>query len=723
MVFAVSFGDAYTMGKIAFRIGQAFTKGKKSAPSEFREVESQLYSLSAALNAFSNARRDNDKAAPLIVDRTQLPANVPAHFADNQDIILGMLASCSETLTHLEGLVAKYSVITAPTDAGQPRIKRWNKELLSSWRRVQWTTEGGTLTDLKSNLTIQTNSLNLILGVVVNSQADRLQTDMDHISTMIGDIHEWYVDNLKGRAGAGTGAPGGAAGGVANAPTFGVAAAATFGTVATPGGPAAGEGQAAAPPKPLYFELHEQTGQRSKELCLKVSLSQKVSGAYYSSSLRNNQLFTCGCPKAAEDAHRSAVEAYGLSPLSFAARIAGAERSWLLYKVSNRVTDQLTSLVVKGVPPEVMHDFEELLVHGLSVLQTRQMLRRSMSTMLAHASDMDADNPKANILDLVRQVSSQSSCTSTKGRTAADNAQSNATTLHKSISSVKFSSGTVHYPRDNIDFVQILHYKSIELSRILDEAILPQSAFEENRRAEIIITYGKPDPAAKTTPVDNTVRTIVQIFSHSEVQHKGGEDVVFIKNVECTGYDASDTPRPPATATVTLEFASADAAAGWYKELDAIRMDLFVIDLQYPREDERVLVKLQAQDVHTERMHITDADIMILQNSQTERFRLVVRSKTGYSVLSQELNTDFFQTLATRNSPDYSALSFEVYMNAAGKRVVKQCPRGFSHLFFSDNKIEQVFTMGLAAVGGPVTQQHQIEGPTTPTPMEGVVQG
>ncbi|UNI23382.1 hypothetical protein JDV02_010879 [Purpureocillium takamizusanense] len=151
-------------------------------------------------------------------------------------------------------------------------------------------------------------------------------------------------------------------------------------------------------------------------------------------------------------------------------------------------------------------------------------------------------------------------------------------------------------------------------------------------------------------------------------------------------------------------------------------MDLFVIDLQYPRDDEKVLLKLQAQDVHTERMHITDADIMILQKAKTERFRLVVRSKTGYSVLSQELTKDFFQTLAERNTADYSALSFEVLMNSSGKREVKKCPRGFSHLFFSDSKIEQVFTMGLAAVGGPVTQ-HQIEGPSPLTPMEGVEEG
>lgn len=49
-----------------------------------------------------------------------------------------------------------------------------------------------------------------------------------------------------------------------------------------------------------------------------------------------------------------------------------------------------------------MHDFEELLVHGLSVIQTRQMLNRSMNTMLAHATDDDAACPKANLLDIVR---------------------------------------------------------------------------------------------------------------------------------------------------------------------------------------------------------------------------------------------------------------------------------------------------------------------------------
>ncbi|KAF4505454.1 hypothetical protein G6O67_007400 [Ophiocordyceps sinensis] len=675
MSFPISFGDAFLMAKLAFRIGQAFTNGMKSAPAEFREVESQLYSLSAALNAFSTAR-ESANCTPLVVDGSRLPKNVPSHFAENQDIILGMLRSCKETLSHLDSIVQKYSIITTSSGSSEPRLKRWSRGLKSDWKKVAWTTEGGDLAALRSNLTIQTNSLNLILGVVINSQADRLQSDMDHVSAMLGDIHEWYVENLKG-------GPAGA--------TFGAKSASGLGTTSVSVAVPDIEAQA-SPFATLVFELHQQSGPKSTPICPRASLSQKMSGAYYSSSLKKNQLFSCNCASG-EDSHRSAVEAYGLSPLSFAARISGNERTWLLYKVANRVTDQLTTLVVKGVPPEVMHDFEELLVHGLSVIQTRQMLRRSMSTLLAHASAKAEGPPRAKILDLV----------------------SNATTLHQSINAVRFTSGNVTYSRDSVEFVQMLHYKSIDLDRILDEAVLPRSAFEDERKVEIVVTYGKQEAKG---PADGIVRTILDLRWNTESQYKVGEDVVVIKSVGCTAYDAGETARQMASATVALEFGSAEGAAQFYQEMEDLRMDLFVIHLEHPRQDEKTLIKLQAQDVHTERVHICDADIHILQNTETQRLRLVVRSKSGFSVLSQELTKNFFQTLATRNRPDFGTLSYEVYMDASGKRIVKRCRQGFSHLVFSDSKIEQVFAMGLAAVGGPA-RQYLTDGTR---PMEGVVE-
>ena len=135
----VSIGDAF-LTKLALKIGQAFTKGRKSAPAEFREVESQLYSLSAALYALRVAR-ESGISPPLLVDFSNLPRNIPSHYNDNQDIILGMLGSCKDTLSHLESIVEKYSIIRTSADPEQPRLKRWSRELKANWKKIAWTTE------------------------------------------------------------------------------------------------------------------------------------------------------------------------------------------------------------------------------------------------------------------------------------------------------------------------------------------------------------------------------------------------------------------------------------------------------------------------------------------------------------------------------------------------------------------------------------------------------
>lgn len=101
-------------------------------------------------------------------------------------------------------------------------------------------------------------------------------------------------------------------------------------------------------------------------------------------------------------------------------------------------------------------------------------------------------------------------------------------------------------------------------------------------------------------------------------------------------------------------------------------------------------------------------------------------------------------------------------MDSSGKRCVRQCSNGFAHLVFSDSKsklqqgeylmqiadfiflktkVDQVFSMGLAAVAGPSQQQRLPEasqpmledevaaqpmpdGDEQPSqPMEGIVEG
>jgi hypothetical protein len=157
----ISFGDAYLMGKLALRIGRAFTKGRKSAPSEFREVENQLYSLSSALCALKDAPASNNAVGAQDSHHPQ-----PRHIG-TEDAITVMLHSCEETLGHLKVIVDKYSCMVEHQDRQEPKFKRWSLDIKANWKRIAWTKEGGDLATLRSQLTVHTNSLNLILGVAV----------------------------------------------------------------------------------------------------------------------------------------------------------------------------------------------------------------------------------------------------------------------------------------------------------------------------------------------------------------------------------------------------------------------------------------------------------------------------------------------------------------------------------------------------------------------------
>jgi hypothetical protein len=146
MASPVSIGDAITLAKIAWKLGEAFTKGRKSAISEFREVESQLYALSAALSALHNSGL--------------------AQNGDYSNALGSMLENCRATLSHLEDIVDKYGRLgETRDDTGAPMFKRWSSKLQKDWKAIKWTTEGGDLATMRSQLMVHINSLNLIMGV------------------------------------------------------------------------------------------------------------------------------------------------------------------------------------------------------------------------------------------------------------------------------------------------------------------------------------------------------------------------------------------------------------------------------------------------------------------------------------------------------------------------------------------------------------------------------
>jgi hypothetical protein len=159
MASPVSFGDAYLLATLALRLGRAFTKGRKSAPVEFREVENQLYSLGAALSALEDAKINGNLS--------RIPSNPQSSLPGEDDTVKIMLQGCRESLKHLEAIVEKYGIISQRQDSDQPLLRRWSRELKANWRKIAWTTEGGDLATLRSQLTVHANSLNLVLGVAI----------------------------------------------------------------------------------------------------------------------------------------------------------------------------------------------------------------------------------------------------------------------------------------------------------------------------------------------------------------------------------------------------------------------------------------------------------------------------------------------------------------------------------------------------------------------------
>lgn len=150
----LSLGDVYIIAKLAYRLGHAFTNGRRSAPAEVSEVEDLLYSLGSLLKSIDASGADSQVSVP------------------SSGALQAILQSCKSTLEHLDSLVSKYGVIDSRNQSqdGRPRepvFRRWKSEAKKTWKQIWWTTEGGDLAALRSKLAMHANSLSLALGIIM----------------------------------------------------------------------------------------------------------------------------------------------------------------------------------------------------------------------------------------------------------------------------------------------------------------------------------------------------------------------------------------------------------------------------------------------------------------------------------------------------------------------------------------------------------------------------
>ncbi|KAK3297356.1 uncharacterized protein B0H64DRAFT_473482 [Chaetomium fimeti] len=402
MASPISFGDAAAMAKIAWRVAQAFTQGYKSSPAEFREVENQLYSLSAALTAFKDVCGPD--LAAVTIDPAKLPARFQTQEQDGVHSVARILDSCHETLKHLEKIVENYGVVVTTKDPAKSWLRRWSTEMTKNYKKIAWTTEAGDLAALRSQLMIHTNSLDLVLGIIISSRTTRIEDSLKNNSAMLQEIYSWWSNNLKDSIAA---------------------------QIQKDHLPLGLQGES----KLLSFEVHVTSNGVSQILCPQATLHDdwKETGAV--------QLFVCRCgqtvmPGGQPTRSHPRVEKIALSPLSFPFRQAGDARSWTLFKALDMSTNQMVSITIKNVAAPDITEFEETFIQPLAEARANAMLRQGISNQLAHLSP-DATHVRAL------------------------NLQSDLNDCHKLIDSVAFRVGHRKLSKPSVDGLSLLNYREL----------------------------------------------------------------------------------------------------------------------------------------------------------------------------------------------------------------------------------------------------------------------
>lgn len=144
----LSIGDAILLANIAYNVGKAFSSGAKSAPAEFAEVQSLLFSIGDALDLVGKTFKGRTTQ--------EVPEETSAKLG-------GILKNCQTVLKSLEHFVDKYSVLdpSQASSSGAKGARVWKKDFIKNFKKVAWTTEGEGITKLKQTLVAHVQALNL----------------------------------------------------------------------------------------------------------------------------------------------------------------------------------------------------------------------------------------------------------------------------------------------------------------------------------------------------------------------------------------------------------------------------------------------------------------------------------------------------------------------------------------------------------------------------------
>ncbi len=151
MAGMASVGDILMLSQLAWKIECAFTSGQTDAPAEFEEVEYELRSLSKSLTLLAECLDESNTTSSRADRKTK-------------EVLLKILSSCRETLEHVNSIVIQYQELKSPAgDRNTASSRFWKPLLIENYRTLCWTSEGGTIRDLRNMLHMHTNSISLTM--------------------------------------------------------------------------------------------------------------------------------------------------------------------------------------------------------------------------------------------------------------------------------------------------------------------------------------------------------------------------------------------------------------------------------------------------------------------------------------------------------------------------------------------------------------------------------
>lgn len=185
----MSIGDIVMLSQTAWKLGRAFSHGKKIALSEFAEVERQANRLSEAFKLFAETLHTDGCALSDADD-------------DTVSAVDSILDSAKKTLDALEKLVDKYQVTKKKeTSGGGFAVERsWSDAVATNYRTFKWTAGGGNINDLRNMLQMHTNSINLTMQALQSRSLARLEKTVipmaDHIVSIRGCVNGAIGDKI-----------------------------------------------------------------------------------------------------------------------------------------------------------------------------------------------------------------------------------------------------------------------------------------------------------------------------------------------------------------------------------------------------------------------------------------------------------------------------------------------------------------------------------------------